>query len=277
MKSKLSWLIPAIFLYLAFFIIPVILNVITCFYKTNILTWRFVGFGNFVKLVTDKVFLSACFNTLCYVIIVPIVIIPFTLFLVLTVYDLKKVAHDYIRFTFFLPGYASGIIISSAFRLIFYPGSEGIVNTILSWVHIKPIIWFSTDLNSVLAISIIQSTQLLGSFIVIFLAALMSIDRSTVEAAKIDGCLPGQIKRLILIPQIMPTIWFMALCCSAGQLNIVEYIYALCPYNHSQTVIFNVWQEAFLYNNFGMASAKIISVIIIAFSAIMIGRRIRKE
>src|SRR3546814_18189089 len=77
----------------------------------------------------------------------------------------------------------------------------------LATAGLSPIDWFGDPTNALFTITLLRCWQF-GSAMVIFLAALQSIDKSLYEAAEIDGA--GKVTSFIFIPLplLTPVIFF---------------------------------------------------------------------
>lgn len=72
---------------------------------------------------------------------------------------------------------------------------------------LEPVNWFGDPTNALITITLPRCWQF-GSAMVIFLAALQSIDKSPYEAAACDGAKPWHSFLFITIPLITPVIFF---------------------------------------------------------------------
>lgn len=167
---------------------------------------EWVGLDNYEKLFTrDRTFDKSLSVTLIYVFsTVPLKLI-FALFIAVVLnYRLKAI--NLFRTAYYVPSILGGsIAIAVLWRYIF--ADVGLVNMIISAFGGEPVNWFGEPDNALFTITLLRCWQF-GSAMVIFLAALQSIDKSLYEAAAIDNAGPWQIFRYITLPLITPVIFF---------------------------------------------------------------------
>lgn len=167
---------------------------------------KWVGIKNYEKLFTrDRTFDKSLKVTLIYVFTTVPLKLAFALFIaVILNYRLKFI--NFFRTAYYVPSILGGsIAIAVLWRYIF--ADTGLVNMALAVFGIEPINWFGDPENALFTITLLRCWQF-GSAMVIFLAALQSIDKSLYEAAWIDGANQWQVFRNITLPLITPVIFF---------------------------------------------------------------------
>ena len=271
------FIIPAIIFFAIFTVWPLIKLFQLSLFKTNFIKTQFIWFANFIKIMSDDTFKSAIFNSFIYVIIIVPSRICLALLISLLVYDLDKKMHNLVRFIFYVPVFASGIIISNVYKWIFNPTSKGLVNQFLNSLGMENIIFFSTRLSSTVPIAIIMITSTLGFDIIVYMAVMLSIKKEQIEAAKIDGCNWWQIKTMIILPQLAPVIMLTSLLAIIGIFQIFEYIFMLAPYDYAHSVMYDIYYTGFIQNSNGMAAAKSIVFIAIIFVVSYVKRKIESK
>jgi multiple sugar transport system permease protein len=156
---------------------------------------------------------------------------------------------------------------------VFYePSSVGLFNTILGWVHLGPYGWLQ-DPGKALPALVVESTWAnAGSTVIIYLAALTSVDRSLYEAASVDGAglwrkvwhitLP-QLRGVLLVTLILQLI-------GTAQVFLEPFLFTSGgPANSTLTVLLLIYQYAFGNSvgvGFGQAAA--LSLMLAAFLAL---------
>ncbi|CUA98226.1 carbohydrate ABC transporter permease [Pannonibacter indicus] len=167
---------------------------------------NWVGMDNFEKLFTrDRTFTRSLNVTLLYVGLTVPLKLAFALFIaVILNYKLKAI--NLFRTAYYVPSILGGsIAIAVLWRYLF--STEGLVNMALAVVGLGPVNWFGDPTNALFTITLLRMWQF-GSAMVIFLAALQSIDKSLYEAAAIDGSGTWSTFRHITLPLITPVIFF---------------------------------------------------------------------
>ncbi|MBE3638197.1 carbohydrate ABC transporter permease [Mangrovicoccus algicola] len=167
---------------------------------------EWVGLDNYEKLFTrDRTFDKSLSVTLIYVFSTVPLKLAFALFIAVVLnYRLKAI--NLFRTAYYVPSILGGsVAIAVLWRYIF--ADTGLVNMMLASIGIDPVNWFGDPNNALFTITLLRCWQF-GSAMVIFLAALQSVDKSLYEAAAIDGAGPWKIFRHITLPLITPVIFF---------------------------------------------------------------------
>lgn len=250
---KYALLIPAVVFCFLFVLWPLVELTTVSMTKTNYITSEWVGLQNYASIFRNPEFTSAAWNSLAYILIlVPATIGP-ALFVSLFVMDMRKGWIDATRIVWFIPALSAGVIIAQAWRWIFH--ASGPLNWLVGLVGADPVSWMSRGVTAIPAIALVVSMSGFGGGIIIFLAAILSIDHALYDAAKIDGASSRQVKARIILPMIAPTVAAMALLSAISAPQIFETIYALAPYNHAATLGYRIYLEAFQMGRHGTAAA----------------------
>ena len=165
-----------------------------------------IGIQNYIELFTkDRVFHKSLWVTLSYVFMTVPLKLAFALFIaVILNYRLKGI--NLFRTAFYVPSVLGGsVAIAVLWRYIF--ADTGIVNMVLVGLGGEPINWFGDPNYALVTITLLRVWQF-GSAMVIFLAALQSIDNSLYEAAAIDGAKKWHTFVYITLPLLTPVIFF---------------------------------------------------------------------
>ena len=203
----LAYVTPYVFGLLLFTAVPFGASLYLAFTDYNLVSSpNWVGMDNFEKLFTrDRTFTRSLNVTLLYVGLTVPLKLAFALFIaVILNYKLKAI--NLFRTAYYVPSILGGsIAIAVLWRYLF--STEGLVNMALAVVGLGPVNWFGDPTNALFTITLLRMWQF-GSAMVIFLAALQSIDKSLYEAAAIDGSGPWSTFRHITLPLITPVIFF---------------------------------------------------------------------
>jgi raffinose/stachyose/melibiose transport system permease protein len=115
--------------------------------------------------------------------------------------------------------------------------------------------------------------QSVGFCMVIYLAGLATVPVDIEEAAVLDGA--GVVKRFrhITVPMIQPSIAIATTLTLIQGLRVFDQVLALTaggPAGSTQTLGTEVYQQAFVFNNFGFGAslALVLSVLILIFTVV---------
>ena len=232
--SKQQWkawvyLSPAIVLLLIFTVWPIINTVRMAFlegYKGMEAAGGAVfefGFGNFVKVVKYKRFLSCLKNT----VLLCVLTVPISTFLALLIavcLNAIKPLQRFLQTIFFLPYVTNSIAIGMVFAAMFnivgsFHGTEneivvtaGIINNLLGLFGIDPVNWINVGSTyaanmAVMVVYIVWNA--LPFKILVLLGGLQGINRQYYDAAKVDGTSRKRIFAKITVPLLSPMLAYV--------------------------------------------------------------------
>ncbi len=227
----------------------------------------FIGFGNFIKIFSEDPHMPMIlFNTVKWVFIS--VGLQFLLGLTLAL-ALKKPfrGRNIYQSIVFLPWAFSSFAVGIMFRWCFN-GEYGVINYILMKAGIisEKISWLGSSELALITVIIAMIWIGVPFFAIMYLAALQSIPLDIYEAATIDGC--GRIKTFfkITLPYIMPTVITTLLLRTIWVFNSIEMILIMTgggPAYSSETVTSYMYTKAYGTQDFGMAAAMGVTVMIV--------------
>lgn len=218
----------------------------------------FVGFDNYVELFTnDPLFRTVLWNTFYFTIVsVPAsTIIALALALVFNT-GLRMI--PLFRTAYFLPVITATVVVALIWRW-FYNPDFGILNYVLWRLGVdSPPNWLASRTWAMPAIIIMATWKQVGYNMVIFLAGLQAIPSTLYEAASIDGA--GRWRRFlnITLPLLTPTTFFVLVISIIGSLQVFDAVLVLTdggPANATRTMVYHIWQEAFVFLEMGYAAA----------------------
>ena len=271
-KTPYVFIAPAAVIFILAVLLPLIMLVGYSFYKTDFIITKFVGLKNYAKIIQDRAFKTSLVNTFMYAGFNVVGTNVFALLAALFVYDMAKQAQDYLRFVLYVPSFTSGVVMAAAWKWIFHPTKEGLINYLIG----RQVVWMFDRLTAILPISFIICLSFSGFAFTVYLAALLNVPKEIIDSAKMDGANLRQIKMRILLPNILPHISLLTLLSMIGGFQIYEYVLILAPHEFSASMLLNVYRTAFQYGRYGYASAKSVVMVLIVFAAGLIKRRIER-
>ena len=219
-------------------------------------TPSFVGLENFERLFTrDRTFSKSLWVTLTYVLLtVPLKLI-FALFIAAILnYKLKFI--NFFRTAYYVPSILGGsIAIAVLWRYIF--ADAGLINMLLTGIGFEAVNWFGNPGTALFTITLLRMWQF-GSAMVIFLAALQSVDKTLYEAAAIDGANKVTSFIFVTLPLITPVIFFnliMQMVQAFQEFNGPYVITGGGPLKSTYLLPLYIYEEAFKKFDMGYASA----------------------
>lgn len=276
-QSFMGWvfILPALAGILVFIIIPVLFSFGLSFAKWDLINKvQFVGLDNYVQIFTAPLFGKILLNTFIYAISTSIlgVIIPLVLAAII---NTKIRGSGFFKTAYFLPFVTPMVVIAVIWQWIFDP-NIGILNYVLH-LHIN---WLYDSNFAMPAVIIVSVWKLIGYNMIIFLAGFSSINQSLFEAAKIDGANPFQTFRLITVPLLSSTIFFVVVITCISSFQVFDLIYMMTqggPMDSTNVLVYAVYKNAFEYFKVGQASAIAYVLFVIILILTLIQWKLRKK
>ena len=268
------FLIPAFVMLAVFFFVPFFQTLYLSFfdYSKNIYSPQFVEWANYLYLIKNPQFLKTIVNTFYFLILCVPFLVVFPLFLAILL-NTKIKGKTLYKLIIYLPVVVSIVVAAIAFKWLYAP--EGLLNYLLSFLNISPLGWLSDPKFAMFSVALVTIFKGVGYYMMIYLAALMSVPKELYEAAEIDGASSFQKHITVTIPHIMPTIALVATISSISALKVFVEIYVMTrggPLDSTKTIVYYIYEKAFENLDLGLASAAsvILLIVVMAFSLINI-------
>jgi multiple sugar transport system permease protein len=194
--------------------VPVLQTLELSFFEWNLLPTTpkiFVAFQNYQRLLELPEVQQALWNTLIYIVgIVPLaVVLPLSIAILTE--NIQGKARNIYRALVFIPMIMAPVVVAIIWRWLLNP-MQGIVNiSLLGALRLEPINFLRDENWAIWTIIFITGWKLIGFSTLIFSAAIANVDRSYLEAARLDGANEWQITKGITLPLISPTIFFITM------------------------------------------------------------------
>ena len=283
-KSKLvsyaKWgyifLIPFFAVYIVFSLIPLISTFYNSFFENYMnglmqVGPNFVGLENYRKILFESELLVYLKNTIIIWLLGFIPQILFSLLLASWFTDLRLrlKCTGFFKTVMYMPN----LIMASAFSMLFYAifADQGPVNSILNDLGFPTYRFLAEVAGARGLIALMNFLMWFGNTTIVLMAAIMGIDPSLFEAARIDGANSRQIFAKITLPLIKPILAYTLITSLIGGIQMFDVPQILTngngnPDRTSMTVI--MFLNKHLYSkNYGMAGA--LSVILFIITAVL--------
>lgn len=268
------FLLPAGIVLLIFFFIPFFHTFVLSFqdYSTSIYHPAWVGLQNYIKLLHNPVFYKVMLNTFIYLFVAVPFLVIFPLFVAILI-NQKIQGVTLYKILIYLPVIVSIVVAAIAFKWLY--ADQGILNYIVTSMGFQSIGWLTDPdwaLYSVIWVTIWKG---IGYYMIIYLAALMSVPKELYEACDIDGANFFTKHLTVTIPHIMPAIALVTTISAISAMKVFAEIYVMTkggPLNSSKTIVYYIYERAFENLDLGYASAMavVLLIIVMAFSLINI-------
>jgi putative chitobiose transport system permease protein len=173
----------------------------------------------------------------------------------------------------YLPVVVSIVVVAIAFKWLY--AQQGILNYIIESIGLNAIGWLTDTKWALFSVSLVTIYKGIGYYMMIYLAALMSVPKDLYEAADVDGANSIYKHLTVTVPHIMPTIALVVTISSISALKVFAEIYVMTkggPLNSTKTIVYYIYERAFENLDLSIASAAsvVLLVIILIFSIINI-------
>ena len=221
------FLLPAVLVYSAFMIIPLISTLYQAFFSK---AWEFVGIANFEMLFTDKRYADSFWNALrnntWFFIIHMLVQNPIGILLAALLSNPRLRLRGFYRTVFFIPTILSFVIVGFVWKLILSP-TWGVAQGMLKSVGLQALFqpWLGKEEYALTALSLISVWQFVGIPMMLIYAALLSIPDEVIEAAECDGITGWKQFFKIQLPLVLPAIGIVSILTFVGNFNAFDLVY----------------------------------------------------
>ena len=268
------FILPFVLTFAIFWIIPIVKSGIMSTEKILPGQVEFLGLDNYKRLLGDRVFKVAVFNSFKYMIATLILLIPIPMLLACIINS--KVVGDklkgFFKSSLFIPALTSVVVAGTVFRLIFGEMDTALMNQVAGVFGIEPIKWLKNAGTGFFALLLLACWRWFGVNMMYFLSGLQSIPGDYYEAASIDGATTWQKFIKITVPMLKPTIVYVLTISIYGGLAMFNESYMLyagnnSPNNIGLTIVGYLYRQGIEKNDMGYASA--VGIILLAIVLII--------
>ncbi|SEM43170.1 carbohydrate ABC transporter membrane protein 1, CUT1 family [Bosea lupini] len=230
---------------------------------------NWIGLDNYRFVFDNRAFGTAFKNNLLIIVVSLVIQLPLALSLAIILADRFR-GSVALRMVFFLPYILAEIATGLIFSFV-YDGDYGLLAAIYKSFGAEAPHLLASPQTAFAAILVVVVWKYFGFHMMLFIAALQTIDRSMLEAARIDGASRWQSLRYVVIPALAPTIRLSVFFAIVGSLQLFDLVMPLTrggPSDSSHTMV------SFLYTfgitrmrvGFGSAVGVILFLICVVFA-----------
>ncbi len=272
-KLDLLFIGPIFIVYTLLFMLPFFEGLYYSFTNWNGIDphTSFIGLRNYVEMFTeDEYFIDSLRRTFVIAGVSVVFINVFAMLFALALTARTRVNNLW-RAMLFMPYMISMVVSGFIWRFMYSNIAESVANTTgLGFLNQS---WLGDPNLVIYSIVIVNVWWLTGYVMTIYIAGVLSIDQSLIEAGEIDGCSSWQSYFKIKLPLMMPVVTVGIFLSISYSLKIFDTIYSLTgggPGKASEVVMLNLYRDAFVHNQYGYGTAKamVLTVIIILITFI---------
>ena len=237
---------------------------------------RFVGLENFARLVRSSLFEAALTNTALYLVAAfPLKVLaplPVAVFL----WTLGARGHLW-RTILFLPTLVSFVAVSLAWMWILNP-IGGYLQILGQAVGVAVPGLLNNSATALWTIVGIASWKIFGLHVLFYLTGLTRIDRSLVEAMRMDGAGDGAILRHLIWPMLGPTTLFVTVSTTIYTIQQVftpiDILTQGGPANATTNLFYMTYQYAFVTFDAGASAAATVLLFVLLLAVALLQFRV---
>jgi len=229
---------------------------------------RFIGFKNYINILSSESFLQSVKNTL-FILVAVVIITTIISILVALFLNIKVRFSGVLLAIAIVPWAIPPFVNALLWKFVFYSG-YGFLNKLLLNLHLinTPISWLDNRYSLLFIVSIVVSYRLIPFMTLICLAGRQSISDNLIEAAKIDGAGRFMVFKKIITPLMLPFLAVGITQTSISAINVFDEIVALSGYSDmGKSMLIESYLITFNFLEFGKGSAY--TYIIMLFAGIL--------
>ena len=236
---------------------------------------QFIGFGNYVKLLSTTYFRTAIWNTVRFSLLCVVFEMLIGFIMAEFVHRLEK-GQKIMRTLLLIPYLLPTVTVALIFRMMLSP-NYGIVNQVLNALNLPVYNWFYDIKTAFWMLVLIDIWQSSPFVFLLMYAALQAVPADQYEAAKLDGANYFQTLFHITIPNIKNSLALCALLRTIDSFRLFDKVNLLTgggPANSTATITQYLYNTGIKVYNFGYASAGaiVMTLIVLILASIYIKR-----
>lgn len=280
-KAIFIFIFPALFVFILIVFVPIVMSG----YFSS-LDWvlgqkvkTFVGFTNYINLFVNNTggFNKSILNSLLIVILSLFIQLPIAFLLAVALAKGVR-GESFFRSVFFIPCVISTVIIGQMWLKI-YNYDYGLLNTAFKFFGLKGMVkdWLGNENNAMASVATTIVWQYIGYHMLLFYAAIKTVPKELVEAAKIDGASYFKTVYKIIVPSILPIIEICITFAVIGSLKAFDNVYIMTnggPMHSSEVPSTLMYNTLFSQNVYGAGSAMAVFIVVECILLTLIIQRI---
>jgi len=282
-NTAILFLLPAFILLSIFLVYPIFRSAYFSLFDWGGLgpAVDYIGLENYIRLLTDKIFLKAVKNGILIVIFSLVIQLPLAMGLALIV-GRNIPGKTFFRAVFFLPYVLSEVITAIMWLILYNPNPRrGFLNAIINIIpNLEPQAWLADTRLVLPAIFVVLTWKYVGFHMLLYITGLQNIPRDIEEAALIDGVNSRQMVTYITLPLLAGTIKTSIYLSIIGSLQVYALVWIMTrggPVNASEVMSTYMYRYSFVRFELGYGSAVAIIMLFISLTFSIIYLRITRN
>jgi len=197
-----AFLTPILITFLIVVIVPFLVGIYYAFTDWNAIPGTpttVVGLANFQEVFSDDELRQSMLATVLFT-VYAVLLINIVGFLLALLVTRPYRSANYMRTVFFMPNLIGGLILGFIWRFVFLKISPALHD----FLGLSTIDWLGNANSALFAMAIVSTWQMGGYIMIIYIASIVAIPASLIEASEIDGVNNFQKTRHIIFPMVAP-------------------------------------------------------------------------
>jgi len=282
-QTGIFFISPTVIILLLIVLVPLIFSFVVSFFNYTLVDPsfdRFILFKNFSMIFEDVYLWNALKITLIFVFtVVPLEFVIGFFIAILLNRDIRFKGFFYTILT--IPMVMSPVAVGLIWKM-FLHADLGIVNYLISVLHLPPVNWLGSNKLALFTIILIDIWHQISFMILILLAGLKSLPKEPFESARIDGANNVQSFFYVTLGLMRPVISVAILIRIIFSFKTYDLVYVMTrggPGVSTELISYFIYKKTFMGMDFSQATAIsyvlliIIMVIVIFLFREMSGKR----
>ncbi|WP_324013790.1 sugar ABC transporter permease [Microbacterium sp. JZ37] len=249
---------PALAIFAVFFIIPVVRTAVLSLtdQSNHSQDVAFIGLENYVEALTNPQILAGIQHSLLYAVAVVVLQNAIALPVALLLHGRIPFRGGF-RTIFFGPAVLSVLVVGYLWSYIFSSNDYGLLNVLLRSVGLSNVNWLGDPDLALGSIIVTQVWQWFGYQMIIYLAALQTINPDLYEAAALDGAGRWRSFRTVTLPGLIPAFQITLVTGLISGLKVFDIVISMTnggPGFATETVLTLMYRK-FSEGNYGLAAS----------------------
>lgn len=235
-KYGVLFCLPGLLGFVCFLLVPIFFSIFQSLFDRG---GNFALFRNIQSLMRSHAFWLAMKNTVSYLLIGGGLANLLAFFLAWGLFSLmqkRTAGTGLIKVSWLLP-----LLVPTAVSVLFTEQLFAVSGPVNNWLH-SNINWLTTSPYSFWIMTVLYVWKNFGYFVIVFLGAFGGIPYEEFEAARLDGSGSVRILRYIVLPQVLPSLFFTVVMSIVGVFKMNRESFLLFGYYPSDS--------AYMFQNF---------------------------
>ncbi len=268
-----AWLLatPAALVFVAFSLVPLVSVV-------RFATWRWsgtaepvpVGAANLLRALGDQAMWQSLGTTVLFAALALPAFLTLSLVVALAIEGLR--VERFVKALLFAPGLVTVGGSAIAWYLLYNPDFGLMVE--LTGLRLP---WTTQSGAALVYVVLFTLWQQTGYGVLVVSAALRGIPREVKEAARIDGAHEGEVRRLVVLPLLKPTLTFLTIVGTVLALQSYTAVFLLTrggPFGSTRVIGYYVYETAFERFQLGYGAALTLFVLLVTLVVALMQARL---